>query len=78
MIAPDGIGHVARFLADHPEGILPGKHANERGGLGFDFKELINKCDDFVELTGEIGDVSFPFQSDCGRWKRGGGRVCRY
>jgi hypothetical protein len=56
MIATDGINHVARFLADHPEGILPGEDANERG-LGFSYRELVNKCNDFVELTGESKDV---------------------
>ncbi len=56
MIATDGIGHVARFLADHPEGIPAGKDAADRG-IGFNFRNLINKCDQFVELTGEIGDV---------------------
>ena len=37
---------VARYLADHPEGVDP----------GFDFGSLINKCEEFVEVTGEVGD----------------------
>jgi len=54
FIAPDGIQHVARKLADHPEGVQP--------GLGdapdhFDFLGLMRKCDQFVEATGEVGDV---------------------
>lgn len=47
-IACDSVGHVARFLAEHPEGILPrGTPAND----------IIARCQDFVETTGEIGDV---------------------
>jgi hypothetical protein len=60
MIAPDGIPHVARFLANHPDGVLPGS-AGAESGNGFDFRDLINKCEHFVELTGDIGDVSGPF-----------------
>jgi hypothetical protein len=39
---------VARFLADHPEGVLPGD---------FDYTGLIGQCRDFVEMTGRAGDV---------------------
>ncbi len=46
FIAPDSIKHVARYLADHPEGVDP----------GFDFGSLIDKCEEFVEVTGEVGD----------------------
>jgi hypothetical protein len=46
FIAPDSIGHVARYLADHPEGVDP----------SFDFGSLISKCKEFVEVTGEVGD----------------------
>ena len=46
FIAPDSIGVVARYLADHPEGIDP----------GFDFGSLVGQCHEFVEVTGEIGD----------------------
>ncbi|EJU02189.1 hypothetical protein DACRYDRAFT_21927 [Dacryopinax primogenitus] len=54
FIAPEGVGHVARKLADHPEGLQP--------GLGdkpdqFDFLALMRQCDEFVEATGEVGDV---------------------
>lgn len=45
FIAPDSIRHVARFLADHPEGV-PGRECGA----------LIEKCNDFVELTGDVGD----------------------
>lgn len=46
FIAPDSIKHVARYLADHPEGVDP----------SFDFGHLIDKCEEFVEVTGEVGD----------------------
>lgn len=48
FVAGDSVGPVARFLAEHPEGVLPG---------GFDARRLIGQCHDFVEATGEVGDV---------------------
>lgn len=48
FIAPDGIGHVARYLADNPQGVLPGE---------FNFRDLINKCEVFHEMHGNVGDV---------------------
>jgi hypothetical protein len=45
FIAPDSIKHVARFLADHPEGVN-----------GHDCGALINQCEEFEEVTGEVGD----------------------
>jgi hypothetical protein len=47
-IACDSVGHVARFLAEHPEGILP---------RGTPADDIIGRCTDFVETTGEVGDV---------------------
>jgi hypothetical protein len=47
-LACDSVGHVARFLAEHPEGVLP---------MGTPADEIIGKCRDFIEATGEIGDV---------------------
>jgi hypothetical protein len=44
FIAPDSIAVMARFLADHPEGVEP----NGFGGL-------INQCKEFVEITGPVG-----------------------
>lgn len=65
FVAADSVGPVARFLADHPEGVYPPKLALEipqgtREGpdpviLAYD--ELIGQCHDFVEATGEVGDV---------------------
>ena len=48
FVACDSVPVVARFLAEHPEGVLPGQ---------FDFKHLISQCRDFIEFTGQIGDV---------------------
>lgn len=46
-IACDSIPLIARFLAEHPEGVEPN---------GFP-KDLIHQCRDFRETTGEAGDV---------------------
>ncbi|SEP76991.1 phytanoyl-CoA dioxygenase family protein [Microlunatus flavus] len=48
FIAADSVPVVARHLAEHPEGVLP---------TDFDFAELVSRCTDFRELTGEAGDV---------------------
>lgn len=48
FVAADSVPVVARYLAEHPEGVLPGD---------FDYAELIGQCHDFVEMTGEAGDV---------------------
>ena len=48
FVAADSVPVVARFLAEHREGVLPGD---------FDYAELIGQCRDFVEMTGEAGDV---------------------
>ena len=48
FIATDSVPVVARFLAEHPEGVLP---------LDFDFRALAAECTSFVELTGRRGDV---------------------
>lgn len=47
-IAPDSVPVVARFLAQHPGGVLPTE---------FDFQALTRQCSRFVELTGRAGDV---------------------
>ena len=48
FIAPDSIAVVARYLADHPEGVDPST----------DFGALIGQCKEFVEVTGEVGDFT--------------------
>lgn len=52
FIAPDSIGKIAGYLADHPEGVMP---------TGFDFRGIRDSCTQFVELTGNVGDVSHHF-----------------
>ena len=47
FVACDSFRHVARYLADHPEGVDP-------GACNF----LINQCQDFIELTGQTGDLT--------------------
>jgi hypothetical protein len=47
-VATDSVPVMARYLADRPEGVLPG---------GFDFAARIRECSRFVEATGEAGDV---------------------
>jgi hypothetical protein len=48
FVAADSVGPVARFLAGHPEGVHP---------ESFPWAELVAGCGDFVEATGEVGDV---------------------
>lgn len=48
FVATDSVGHVARFLAQHPEGVLPN---------AFSAAGLINECKSFAEATGEVGTV---------------------
>lgn len=48
FVAADSVQHIARHLAQHPEGLLP----SEAG-----FGKLIDRCSDFVELTGLAGDI---------------------
>lgn len=54
FIAPDSVRVVARFLADHPEGVHPRDIPRD---------ELIRQCTEFEELTGEVGDfiIMHPF-----------------
>jgi hypothetical protein len=49
-LACDSVGHVARLLAAHPEGLLPAQ-------LRAPALEIVSRCDDFIDSTGEIGDV---------------------
>jgi hypothetical protein len=54
FIAPDSVRVVARFLAEHPEGLKPSE---------FDFQALVRQCRRFEELTGRAGDfvILHPF-----------------
>lgn len=47
-LAADSVSVIAKFMADHPEGVLPG---------GFDFRARVRECREFAEATGEAGDV---------------------
>ncbi|CAE6522317.1 unnamed protein product [Rhizoctonia solani] len=53
-IAEDSIGVIARWLRDHPEGVVPGMGPGEGK---FDFGARLKECDVFTEMTGELGDV---------------------
>ncbi len=48
FVAADSVPVVARFLAEHPSGVLPDD---------FDYADLIGRCHEFVEITGNAGDV---------------------
>lgn len=54
FVAPDSVRVVARYLAEHPEGVEP---------RDFDFNSLIAQCTQFEEITGEAGDfvILHPF-----------------
>jgi len=55
FIAPGSIEPIARWLDAHPEGVTPGL-GNE--GTKFHFLERLQEAgDEFVELTGDVGDV---------------------
>jgi hypothetical protein len=58
FVASDSVAPVARFLADHPEGVYPAGHETGAEGVPrFRYADLIGQCTDFVEATGEAGDV---------------------
>ncbi|WP_117212010.1 hypothetical protein [Allorhizocola rhizosphaerae] len=50
FVAADSVGPVARFLAEHPEGVRPEP-------ASFPWHELVKQCSDFMEAIGEVGDV---------------------
>lgn len=67
FISPDGLDKIAKYLSQHPEGVLPTGLSftpstttcdiNENDpGYWSHLKEIQN-CSRFVELTGEAGDV---------------------
>lgn len=47
FVAADSVPAMARYLAAHPEGILPDE---------FDLPAILAECHDYHELTGEAGD----------------------
>ena len=48
FVARDSVRVVAKYLQERPEGVRP---------MNFPFRDLIAQCSDFVEVTGEVGDV---------------------
>ncbi|GDY14361.1 hypothetical protein LBMAG53_32390 [Planctomycetota bacterium] len=56
-LAADSVGVMARFLAEHPEGVNPLAHEQPEHGPGFPLHELVGQCRDFREATGSAGDV---------------------
>ena len=67
FIAPDGVKLIANYLAQHPEGVLPTglsftpststyEDPKDHPEYWSHLKE-IKRCKEFVELTGEPGDV---------------------
>lgn len=67
FVSPDGIDLIANYLTAHPEGVLPtglsftpstSTAAEHRDDPGYwSHLEAIKRCNRFVEMTGEIGDV---------------------
>jgi hypothetical protein len=62
FICPEAIPKIARHLHDHPEGVSP--RMTPRGQPDFSeekdlefFCSVAKSCDNFVEATGEVGDV---------------------
>ena len=53
-IAADSIAPVARLLADNPQGL----HADSVQGAGYLIPGLVEQCERFQELTGEVGDMA--------------------
>ncbi len=48
FVACDSVPIVAKFLAEHPEGVMPGE---------FPFRAMKNECQVFIEASGQAGDV---------------------
>ncbi|GIJ45329.1 hypothetical protein Val02_22150 [Virgisporangium aliadipatigenens] len=58
FVAADSVGPVARFLAAHPEGAYPfPQPPGVDDAPVFSFPDLAASCREFVEATGEVGDV---------------------
>jgi hypothetical protein len=65
MICPDAIPKIAKFLYDHPDGVSP--HLTTRAEPDFSvvdfrhgvnrFNDMVQEFDNFVEVTGKVGDV---------------------
>jgi hypothetical protein len=73
-IAADSVSRIARYLAEHPEGLWnPGSEeylaecAAGRAPVTMDFQSIIEDCSDFREATGRAGDVYLlhPYMLHC-------------
>ena len=54
-VAADSLAPVARYLADHPEGVHPLRDSDDP--VRFDYADLLQNCTRYVEGTGSAGDV---------------------
>jgi hypothetical protein len=62
FVAADSVAAVARFLAAHPGGVYPPQvprpdHSDDPRPAVFDYAALVAGCHEFVEATGQAGDV---------------------
>ncbi|KXX82566.1 Ribonucleoside-diphosphate reductase large subunit [Madurella mycetomatis] len=62
MICPEAIPKVAKHLLEHPEGVSPRMTPRGEEGFGREtsldwFNAVAKSCDNFVEATGNLGDV---------------------
>ena len=58
FVAADSVASIARFLAAHPEGAYPfPQPSGVDDAPVFAFADLVAPCREFVEATGEAGDV---------------------
>ncbi|GAA0946844.1 hypothetical protein [Virgisporangium aurantiacum] len=56
FVATDSVAPVARYLADHPDGCLSGGRPVD-GVPVIPYDDLARQCSEFIEATGDIGDV---------------------
>ncbi|KAI0693230.1 hypothetical protein BC835DRAFT_1354535 [Cytidiella melzeri] len=67
FICPEGIDLLARYLASHPEGLLPSAGILVPSASSYtdpvhdpqswSHRANVRKCSNFAEMTGEVGDV---------------------
>jgi hypothetical protein len=62
MICPEAIPRVARWLYEHPDGVSPRMVSRDHPDFARErnhkwYCDVIQSCDEFVEATGEVGDV---------------------
>ncbi|KAK6842630.1 hypothetical protein PG987_003490 [Apiospora arundinis] len=62
MLCPDAVPKIARWLHDHPEGVsprmVPRAHPDFAKEKNLEwYAELVRGCDEFVEASGDVGDV---------------------